>query len=108
MPFEREASKGPSGWQWSAVGIEFGVAVVVFFLGGQWLDGKFGSGPWLTLAGSLVGVAVGTYLLIRPLLRTPPKDANPPPEGHDPGKGGPAVPGPRVPGPGVPGPREKG
>jgi hypothetical protein len=66
--------------------------VVVFFLGGQWLDGKLRTGPWLTLAGSLVGVAVGTYLLIRPLLRpSAPAAKTPPEEGGDGDQGGPAV-----------------
>jgi hypothetical protein len=88
MPFERKA-EGLGAWRWSSAGIEFGLAVVVFFLGGRWLDGKLGSGPWLTMSGSLVGVAVGTYLLIRPLLRPPARPS--PPEGDDPRKGGPAA-----------------
>jgi hypothetical protein len=87
LPFERRRDpRYAAAWRWSAAGIEFGVSVVVFFLGGNALDGKLGTGPWLALAGSLVGVAVGTYLLVRPLLRQPPGD------GEDRGRGGPAAP----------------
>jgi len=43
--------------------------VVLFFLGGQALDAKFGTAPWWTAIGSLVGVAAGMYLLLRGALR---------------------------------------
>jgi hypothetical protein len=73
LPFERKAGTQNAALRWSAAGFEFAVAVVLFFLGGRWLDAKVGSGPWLSVVGSLVGIAVGTYLLIRPALsaRTP-------------------------------------
>jgi hypothetical protein len=68
MPFERKAE--PLGaWRWSAVGLEFAVSVVLFFLGGRWLDEKLNTRPWLTTAGTMLGVAAGTYLLIRHVLR---------------------------------------
>lgn len=69
LPFERKASPGMSAGAWSAAGLEFGLAVVLFFLGGQWLDAKLRTTPWLAVVGALVGIAVGTYLLVRPLLR---------------------------------------
>jgi hypothetical protein len=74
LPFERgpeggSRAPGTSAGRWAAAGFEFAVAVVLFFLGGMALDAKLGSGPWLSLAGSVVGIAVGTYLLIRPALR---------------------------------------
>ena len=69
LPFEREADEGAAWGRWAGVGMEFGVAVVVFFLGGKALDATFSTAPWLTLLGSLVGVAAGTYLLVRTALR---------------------------------------
>jgi hypothetical protein len=68
MPFERKSAVPSSALRWSAAGLEFALAVVLFFLGGRALDAKVGSGPWLSVAGALLGVAVGTYLLIRAAL----------------------------------------
>lgn len=34
-------------------------AVAIGYFAGKWLDGKFDTGPWLTLAGFLLGVATG-------------------------------------------------
>jgi ATP synthase protein I len=50
---------------YSYVGIFFGVAVVLGMLGGRWLDGRFHTDPWLTLAGVLIGVAAGFRELYR-------------------------------------------
>jgi len=69
MPFERKASIGPGAGQWAAVGIEFGIWVTLFFLGGQWLDGKFGWEPWGAALGGLLGACVGMIMLIRRVLR---------------------------------------
>jgi F0F1-type ATP synthase assembly protein I len=69
LPFERRRSPAMTALRWSSVGIEFGAAVVLFFLGGKALDAKLGTAPWLAVSGSLLGVAVGTYLLIRAALR---------------------------------------
>jgi hypothetical protein len=68
MPFERKRTVPSSALRWSAAGLEFALPVVLFFLGGRALDAKVGSGPWLSVAGALLGVAVGTYLLIRAAL----------------------------------------
>jgi F0F1-type ATP synthase assembly protein I len=70
MPFERRASLGGSVGSLAAVGFEFGAVVALFFLGGTFLDGKLGTDPWLTVAGALLGVALGMYLLIRRVLGT--------------------------------------
>ena len=68
MPFERKA-EGSGKYAMASVGIEFGLLVVLFFLGGRWLDGKFGTEPWLGAAGGLLGVALGMYRLIRGVTR---------------------------------------
>ena len=77
LPFERKAE--PMGaWGWASVGVEFGLIVVLFFLGGRWLDGRLGATPWLTLTGSLLGVAAGMFLLIRSALRGQLPSSQPP------------------------------
>ncbi len=38
---------------------------------GHWLDGRFGSRPWLTLCGALLGMAIGFYNFIATILRRP-------------------------------------
>lgn len=51
--------------QVSAVGIEMAVATFVGWGAGYWLDAKFETGPWLMLAGLLLGVAAGFKGLIQ-------------------------------------------
>ncbi len=40
-------------------------ALLVGAFGGHWLDGRFGTGPWLTLGGILLGLLVGFYEIAR-------------------------------------------
>ncbi len=49
----------------SYIGIFFGVAICIGFFAGRWLDGRFHTSPWITVAGLLVGVASGFRELIR-------------------------------------------
>lgn len=65
MPFERKASIDRGVGAWASIGIEFGLYVVLFFLGGKWLDGKFGWHPWGAAMGGLLGALVGMIQLIR-------------------------------------------
>lgn len=112
LPWERKADPGLGWARWASVGIEFGASVVLFFLGGQALDGKFGTTPWWTVIGSLLGVAAGLYLLFRMALggETPkPKDGPPAAGAPTPGSGGTGSSGAppehsRQPGHGEPGP----
>ena len=48
-----------------SIGIEMGVSVLIGFLIGRWIDGKFGTQPWLTLVFTLLGVAAGFRSLNR-------------------------------------------
>jgi F0F1-type ATP synthase assembly protein I len=88
LPWERKAKQDLGGYRWAAVGLEFGVCVVLFFLGGRALDGNLGTDPWWTVIGSLVGVAAGMYLLIRTALRGQiPSDEDQPPQPPGQGEG---------------------
>jgi len=49
-------------------GMFAGCMVVGTFLG-HWLDGKFGTKPWLLLAGAFLGMASGFYHFFKVVLR---------------------------------------
>src|SRR6187399_1726911 len=71
-PSEPPAKPSRSGidlGQWAGAGFEFGASVLLFFLLGSWADATWGTQPWMRVAGSLLGVVVGTYLLIRQALK---------------------------------------
>ena len=51
--------------QLSYVGIFFGVAVVLGWLGGRWIEKRWGGAPWVSLVGVLFGVASGFRELYR-------------------------------------------
>jgi ATP synthase protein I len=59
-----EAPKGSSNAM-MGVGFQFVIMVLVFLFGGQWLDRKLGTGPWLMIAGLMVGGALGFWSLLR-------------------------------------------
>jgi ATP synthase protein I len=48
-----------------AVGLEVALSIAAGYLGGQWLDRKFGSGPWLGYIGLIAGVGAAIKALIR-------------------------------------------
>jgi ATP synthase protein I len=50
---------------YSYVGIFFGVAVCIGLFAGRWADHRFHTEPWLTLLGTLIGVASGFRELYR-------------------------------------------
>lgn len=50
---------------YGAVGFQLAAMVVGGLLLGHWLDGKFGTDPWLTLAGLVIGSIGGFYNFIR-------------------------------------------
>lgn len=63
---KRTVDSGPPAWiGMTSLGFEFLAAMLLPGAAGWWLDGQFGSAPWLMLAGGLIGFAVGLRLLIR-------------------------------------------
>ena len=76
MHFEQEASLGRGVGVWAGVGFEFALYVVLFFLGGKWLDGKFGWDPWGAAMGGLLGALMGTVALIRRVMRMSDEEAD--------------------------------
>jgi F0F1-type ATP synthase assembly protein I len=49
----------------SIVGIQFPVSIALGFFFGRWLDGLFGTEPWLMIVFSLFGVSAGFLNLFR-------------------------------------------
>ena len=58
------------------VGIMFPVAIAFGSLIGHWLDGRFGTSPWLLLAGFGFGVATALRELLRAVKELDEKDAS--------------------------------
>jgi F0F1-type ATP synthase assembly protein I len=59
------AKRGPNPWSLVSVGAELGLVVAAMTLGGWWLDGKWGTGPWLMLTGLAVSTIGGLYKVWR-------------------------------------------
>ncbi len=51
--------------RYSALGLEMGVATLVGYGIGWWLDSKFGTEPYLTIIMLLFGIAAGFLSLIK-------------------------------------------
>ena len=47
------------------IGIQLAVTVVVLFFVGRWLDDRFGTAPWLMLAGLFLGIVGGMIKFFR-------------------------------------------
>lgn len=50
---------------YAGLGIQFGLTIVAFCFLGYWLDGRWGTLPLLTIAGTFVGAAASFYSLYR-------------------------------------------
>ncbi len=44
----------------TTIGMEFAIAVLLGYYGGQYIDQRMATGPWFMLAGVLIGLAAGT------------------------------------------------
>ena len=51
--------------RFGAIGIELVLATILGYFGGSYLDGKLGTGPWLTWIGFGIGLAAGFRSLFR-------------------------------------------
>ena len=59
---------GSSGASVAGAGLQFAVSILLFLFVGQWLDGRFGTTPWATLIGVMVGAVAGFTSLYRRLM----------------------------------------
>lgn len=65
-----------------ALGIELALSTVIGLLGGQWLDKKLSTEPYLTLAGLILGVIAG-FRSFYLTARKQSKAAERPPSDHE-------------------------
>ena len=55
-------------WAYVGLGFEIVVPIVLGLLLGLWLDGRWGTRPWLALTGVLLGIAAGFFNFFRAVL----------------------------------------
>jgi F0F1-type ATP synthase assembly protein I len=67
------------------MGIELGLSVMIGLIGGQWLDKRFGTEPWLLLLGLVFGMAAGFRSVFRALKDLTAADKAPPQKNPPPG-----------------------
>ena len=71
MARKNKAFKYGSNWlNASIVGIQFPVAMAIGYFWGKWMDGVFGTEPWLTIIFSILGVIAGFVNLFRITMAT--------------------------------------
>ena len=71
MARRNKAIKYGSNWlNASIVGIQFPVAMAIGYFWGKWMDGLFGTEPWLTIVFSILGVIAGFVNLFRITMAT--------------------------------------
>ena len=58
---------GTSAGEFAGLGLQFAVSIIAFFFVGQWLDGKFGTTPWLLIIGVFLGGGASFYSMYRKL-----------------------------------------
>jgi F0F1-type ATP synthase assembly protein I len=51
--------------RYGTVGLELALSVLVGLFGGQWLDRHLHTAPWLTIVGTVYGIAAGVRGLYR-------------------------------------------
>jgi F0F1-type ATP synthase assembly protein I len=56
-------------------GMELAVSVLLGVAAGRWADRKFGTEPWLVLAGTVLGIGLGLYFFIRQAVVSHGRDA---------------------------------
>jgi F0F1-type ATP synthase assembly protein I len=64
-PEVRDDRESASWHKMAGIGVEFIVAVGLLAALGWWLDGKFGTSPWLLIAGCGLGFTVGLYQMVK-------------------------------------------
>ena len=57
-----------AGAAYLGLGLQFGLAIIVFMFVGKWLDARLGTSPWLLILGVFVGAAGGFYSIYRRLM----------------------------------------
>jgi ATP synthase protein I len=54
--------------EYAGVGFQFAASIVLFLLAGRWLDGQWGTEPWLMILGVFTGASAGFYSMYQRLI----------------------------------------
>ncbi len=65
---DKVRKQGRSWMKYSGMAIQMALTILAFVFGGMYLDNWLGTGPWLLVAGSLLGVAAGLYVSLKDFL----------------------------------------
>jgi F0F1-type ATP synthase assembly protein I len=57
--------------RYTGAGLEFAASVALLAWLGSIADARWATTPWLTVVGAFLGIAGGTWLLVRPFLGPP-------------------------------------
>lgn len=68
-PAARTSKRAYNALSASSVGLELGIAVIVGLFAGMWLDGKFGTTPWLMILFLVFGLVAGFRNVLRAVER---------------------------------------
>jgi F0F1-type ATP synthase assembly protein I len=64
MPKDEDRTRH-SWLRYSHLGFQFALTMLLLVLAGTWADREFGTTPWCTLAGSLLGITAALWSVIR-------------------------------------------
>lgn len=53
----------------SSIGLAFPIAIVIGYFFGQWLDGMFGTAPWMMAIFTIFGIVAGFLNALRTAIR---------------------------------------
>jgi hypothetical protein len=65
---------GGAAAKYGGIGLQFGVTILAFLFGGQWLDRKLGTSPIFLMLGVFVGAGAAFYSMYRKLMADQRKD----------------------------------
>jgi len=65
QPDDESANAGAA---YMGLGLQFGLAIILFMFVGKWLDARLGTSPWLLILGVFVGAGGGFYSIYRKLM----------------------------------------
>lgn len=69
---QKDGDRTPQSWlRYSHLGLQFSLTLVLCVLAGSWLDKRYETSPWWTLAGSLLGISASLYLVIKETSKEP-------------------------------------
>lgn len=63
--------------RYATLGIQYALSIALLTGLGWWLDGRWGTTPWLLVAGVVLGVVAGFVNLVRAVPAAPPPKPNP-------------------------------